>query len=212
MKYSVLAIALLTALPVVADDEVRTIRETFEVGAEHEIRLEVPIGEVYVSPGSTGQVEIELIVSCGSSSTRCRERAEEIYLDSDLRRRSLALEVRGISQKLTRRPSVDVRLKMPATSALQIDLGVGELEIEDLTGDLEADVGVGEVDVFVAEEAVGTIRLAVGVGEANLHPRRRGQSDSGFLFLGNELEWDDGPGSAYLVIDVGVGEVNVIVD
>ena len=211
MKYSLLAIALLTALPVVADDEVRTIRESFEVG-EHEVRLEVPIGEVYVSPSTAGQVEVELIISCSSRSARCRERAEEIYLDSDLRRRSLALEVRGISQKLTRRPSVDVRLKIPAASALRLDLGVGELEIKDLTGDLEADVGVGEVDVFVAEEAVGTIRLAVGVGEANLHPRRRGQSDSGFLFLGNELEWDEGPGSAYLVIDVGVGEVNVIVD
>lgn len=207
----VLALAAI-ATTATADVEIRRITERFEVSAEHEILLDVPLGEVRVVPGEPGRVEIEIAVLCGSSSERCRERAEEVRLDHSLRRHSLALDLRGYSNKLVNRPSVEVRLAMPAANALEVEVGVGEIQIEDLTGDLEVEVGVGEVDVFAPEAAVGTVRLSVGVGDANLYPRRRSQSDSGFLFLGNEVVWDEGPGTAYLVVDVGVGEVNVTLE
>lgn len=207
-----LTLGLLLASGVAADDEIRTIERQFEVGAEHKILLDVPIGKVHIEAGEAGRVDVTIVVSCSSRSARCRARAEEVYLDESLRRRSLALDVRGLSNKLTSRPSIEVFVGLPANNDLEVDLGVGDLEIEDLRGDLELDVGVGEVEVFAAEEAVGSVRLSVGVGGANIHPRRRGQSDSGFLFLGNEIYWEDGPGEAYYVIDVGVGEINVILD
>ena len=208
----VIAAAVLAATGAAADVEIRSIEKHVEITAEHEILLDVPLGRVRVEVGEANRVDVKILVSCGSRSSRCRERAEEVYLDESLRRRSLALEVRGLSNRLTSRPTVEVILAIPQGNDLEIDLGVGELEIEDLWGDLEIDVGVGEVDVFTAEEAVGTVRLSVGVGSADLYPRRRGQSDSGFLFLGNEIDWHDGPGEAYYVIDVGVGEINVTLE
>lgn len=211
-KAIIFTLGLLAAGAAGADVEVRTIERQFEVGPEHEILLDVPLGTVRVEAGEPGRVDVTIVVTCGSRSARCRERAEEIYLDESLRRRSLALDVRGLSNKLTSRPSVEVILGMPGASDLEVDLGVGELEIEDLRGDLELDVGVGEVDVFTAEAAVGSLRLSVGVGGVDIQPRRRGQSDSGFLFLGNEVVWDEGPGEAYFVIDVGVGEINVVLE
>lgn len=195
-----------------ADVEIRRISKQFEVTAEQEILLDVPLGEVRIQAGDPGRVAIEVAVLCDSDSERCRERAEDVHLDASPRRHSLALDVRGYSNKLTHRPSVEVRLTMPADNDLEVELGVGELQIEDLTGDLEVEVGVGEVDLFVREEVVGTLRLSAGVGEANLYPRQRGQDDSGFLFLGNEIVWDEGTGEAYLVIDVGVGEIDVTLE
>ncbi|MDX1644531.1 MAG: hypothetical protein R3244_09270 [Thermoanaerobaculia bacterium] len=216
-RIAVLVPVLVVALAAIAatasaDVEIRRIAEQFELSAEHEILLDVPLGEVRVVAGEPGRVEVEIVVLCGSSSERCRERAEEVRLDHRLRKHSLALDLRGYSNKLLNRPSVEVLLTMPAANALEVELGVGEIQIEDLAGDLEVELGVGEVDVFASEAVVGTVRLSVGVGEANLYPRRRSQSDSGFLFLGNEVVWDEGPGTAYLVVDVGVGEVNVTLE
>lgn len=196
----------------VAEEEMRTIERRFDVTAEHRVFLDLPLGTIQVEAGAPGRAEIEIIVSCGSDSGRCRERAEEIYLDAAEHQRSLSLEIRGLSNRLTRRPSVEVHLRLPGDTALEIDLGVGEVYMTDLRGDVEVDLGVGEVTIFAAEEAVGELRLSVGVGDIDLQPRRRTQSDSGFLFLGNELRWNDGPGSAYFAIDVGVGEINVTLD
>ncbi len=203
----VLALALLSPAPVVADTEIRRIEEQFDVSAEHDILLEVPIGELSIEPGVRGRVEIEIVVSCGSR--RCRERAEDVYLDDALRQRSLTLEVRGLENKLTARPSLAVTLRMPPGNALEIDLGVGEIKAKGLRGSLDIDLGVGEARIAASEEDVRSIRLEVGVGDLVLRPERDDQEDSGFLFLGNELYWDDGPGRADLSVDVGVGEIRV---
>ena len=70
-------------------------------------------------------------------------------------------------------------------------------------------VGVGEVAVFAEQSSIGSLDLTVGVGSADISPRPRGQSSSGFLFLGNEIFWDDGDGDAHYSIEVGVGEIEI---
>lgn len=194
------------------DLEVRTIEHRFEITDGREVLLDLPLGVIYVESGQPGRVEIDIVIQCDSPSERCRARADEIYLDADERRGSLSLDIRGFSGKLRGRPSVEVHLRLPTKSAIAIDLGVGEVEITGIRGDVEVDLGVGEVTIFAAEEVVRSLRLAAGVGDVDLRPRRSGQSDSGFLFLGNELHWDEGPGDASFSVDVGVGEVNVTLE
>lgn len=201
-----------TATAAAADVEVRRITRQLEVGGEHQILLDVPVGEVRIEPGEAGRVAIEIVILCDSDSRRCRRYADDIYLDDSLHRHTLSLKLRGDSHRLTGRPSIEVRLAVPPGNDLEVELGVGELHIEDLTGDVDADVGVGEVEVFAREAIVGAVHLSAGVGEADLRPHRRGQSESRVLFLGDEVSWNDGPGEARLVIEVGVGEVEVILD
>jgi hypothetical protein len=205
-----MAMALMgAAAAAAADVEVRTIAKTFDLEAGQQVVLEVPLGELFVRPGEAGKVEIDVVVSCDSDSRRCRERAEEIYVQDIRRRRSLDLEIEGYSNKLTSRPSVEVRLHVPGGSGLEIEMGVGTLEIEDLTGEVEVDLGVGEVVVFARQSTIGSLDLTVGVGSAEISPRPRGQSSSGFLFLGNEIFWDEGEGTAHYAIEVGVGEIEI---
>jgi hypothetical protein len=192
-----------------AETEVRTIEKHYEIGSGHEVLLDLPVGEVIVEAGRGREVDVEIVISCRSRSERCREQAEEVYLDESEREHTLALDVRGLSGRVTSRPSVDVRLRMPEEAAFELDMGVGEVRVTGLRADVEIDVGVGEVTVAVPEKAVGSLRLAVGVGDVELEPERDDQSDSGFLFLGNEISWDQGPGKAHLAVDVGVGDVTV---
>ena len=200
---------LLLAAPASADVEVRSITRSFEVTSDQEIVLDVALGDVVVTAGDANRVEIEIIVTCGSSSRRCRGRAEEIRLDEADRGRSLRLEVEGYSNRLTNRPGVEVRLGIPAANALAAEIGVGSVRVEDLVGKISIDLGVGEVTVFVDPEQIGSIRLNVGIGSADIHPRPREQWSSGFLFLGNEIYWEEGDGKGRIIVDVGVGEAMV---
>ena len=174
----VVAVVLLAALAGAAagDVEVRTISRTFELEADQTIVLDVPLGEVFITPGESDEVAIEVVVRCESDSRRCRERAEEIYLS-----------IEGYSNKLTSRPSVEVELRLPAATNIEVDMGVGTLEIEDLAGDVEVELGVGEVIVFTDRGAIGSLDLTVGV----------------------EIFWDEGDGEAHYAIEVGVGEIEV---
>jgi hypothetical protein len=207
------AIALvLLAVPAAADVDVRSIDRSFKVDSDQQIILKMPLGEVEVVAGDPGKVEIEVVVTCGNSSTRCRSRAEEIRLEDTARSRSLILEIEGYSNKLTNRPGVEVRLRIPTDSELKTEIGVGSMKIEDLTGDVSVEVGVGDVRVYVDPDRVGSVRLEVGVGSAEIHPDSQDQWSSGFLFLGNEVYWDEGEGESHIRVDVGVGEAMVRLD
>jgi hypothetical protein len=207
------AIALvLLAVPVAADVDVRSIERSFEVDSDQQIILKLPLGEVEVVAGDQNRVEIEIVVTCGNSSARCRSRAEEIRLEDANRSRSLILEIEGYSNKLTNRPGVEVRLRIPADSEFRSEVGVGSMRVENLTGDVSIEVGVGDVRAYVDPDRIGSIRLEVGVGSAEIRPEPRDQWSSGFLFLGNEVYWDEGAGKSHIRVDVGVGEAMVRLD
>ena len=103
---------------------------------------------------------------------------------------------------------VKVRVRAPAALATTVDMGIGELHVEDMTGDLTLDLGIGEIEVRAREENVGSVRLDVGTGEASLRGVDLGRRQSAGLFV-RELAWDGGRGSARLRIDLGIGEIDV---
>jgi len=57
---------------------------------------------------------------------------------------------------------------------------------------------------------VRTVRVASGVGEANLLVGRRHVEGSGFI--GHTVSWGDGSGRARVALDLGVGESEVVLD
>ena len=92
---------------------------------------------------------------------------------------------------------------------LEIDLGMGSLEISGPESDLWVDMGVGKVEAWLPRETVGLVSLNVGVGKAELFGAGpRVESRRSFL-VGGEAYWDDGPGRARIHIDLGVGEIAV---
>lgn len=206
-----LAAAVGGVAPTLADYEIRTIEREFSID-EQVVVLDVPLGDLFIIAGESGRVGIEVVVTCGSRSRRCRERAEEIFLEDRQRRRSLSLEIDGYSNKLTSRPHIDIYLTMPAGNGLEVDMGVGDVEVDGLDGAVEIDLGVGDVIVSSPESRLGSLRLSVGVGTTNVSPRLSRQSTSGFLVFGNEVYWDEGKGRGDYAIDVGVGEIAVVLD
>jgi hypothetical protein len=57
------------------------------------------------------------------------------------------------------------------------------------------------------ETALKSVDVRVSIGDASLRPRSGSSSVRGWL--GKRIDWDRGPGSSRLDIDLSVGEANV---
>jgi hypothetical protein len=201
------------AVPAFAERKVVVGAEskTFPLEGARRLELDVAVGDVRVQTGDGDRIEAKLELRCSTTSRRCRERAAELHLAPTRSGDDLSLRLRGYGEdkRGMHHPEVDLRLVVPASLALFVDMGVGELEVDGVEGDVTVDLGVGEASVRVPEGAVRSVALDVGVGEAQLSPRQDESRHSGFLFLGNEVDWRDGSGASRIVIDVGVGEAQV---
>jgi hypothetical protein len=209
-----LLLAVAAAAPASADRKqvVRDESKAFPVDGARELRIDVSVGEVHVDPVAGDRVEAHLKLLCNQVSRRCRERADRLRLEPTRSGDSMRLEMRGYDREERRglhRPEVELHLSVPPAFSVAVDMGVGELELAGIEGDVTVDLGVGEVRVRVPEAAVKSVGIDVGVGEARLTPRPEGTHRSGFLFLGNEVDWRDGDGHSRIAVDVGVGEASV---
>lgn len=204
-----LAAILVGALPAAAaaDDVVRTLNQAFPVNAAGEIDLDFPVGELIVEAWDEAQVKVEARVECESKSGRCAEAAKALRLTASTSSQRLSVELQGWPKGGTRGLEVHARVKVPRDLPLTAALGVGELNISGIEGDLNADVGVGEVRVAMQQSAVGSVHLDTGVGEANLSAGGKRYESSGFI--AKELSWTRGAGQADVQVDCGVGEINV---
>ncbi len=203
------ALALL-ALPAAGGVEVRTIERDVPIEDGQRLRLDIPVAEVEIEGGSGDEVSVTLVIECSRFSKRCESKAEDLRLESRSSGRSVTLSVEGYPKSTTGGPSIEASIRVPRDRAIEIDLGVGELEVHGMQNDLAIDVGVGDVEVEIAESSVRSVDLEVGVGDAEIDVDGGGVSESGFLFLGNEVRWNKGRGQAEVEVDVGVGAVEVV--
>jgi len=102
---------------------------------------------------------------------------------------------------------VIAKINVPRDLPLWTDLGVGELNVEGTEGDLTLDLGVGEVNVTLPKEAIRSVNLDTGIGEANLNADGRHYERAGLI--ARQLNWNEGKGNARVKVDCGVGEIGV---
>lgn len=204
--FSFLLAGSLLALPTLAGT-VRTLEAEADLDHGGTLVLEIPVAEITVDGVAGNQVRLELEISCESSS--CREKAEKLELVHRGGVDRQIFEIDGYPS-MGSSPDLELRIRMPRDRHLELELGVGELSIEGLEGDLDLEVGVGDVELVLVEKALRSVEVEVGVGDADLDlPGSKEAESSGFLFLGNSLSWDDGPGTARVQLEVGVGDANV---
>ncbi|HXT52008.1 MAG TPA: hypothetical protein VN811_13270 [Thermoanaerobaculia bacterium] len=203
------------ATPALAERKVVVGEESkaFPVESARRLKIDVPVGEVHVQAGGGDRIEASLELRCSPLSRRCRDRAAQLHLTPNRSGDDISLRLRGPrgedEGRSSHRPEVDLRLTVPASLGLFVDMGVGELDVDGVEGDVTVDLGVGEARLDLPESAVRSVALDVGVGEAHLSPRAKEVHREGFLFLGNEVDWREGVGRSRVVVDVGVGEAHV---
>ncbi|MEM8963208.1 MAG: hypothetical protein AAGD38_17115 [Acidobacteriota bacterium] len=215
---------MLTALMLVAvsaqaggDVEIDRIDRSFELTSQQELEITVDVGEVRIDGVSGDRVELEVRVFCERRDRRCEREAEKLRVEIDDRGSLVQVKVRrrahdndGDIKLGDDAPDVEVYARVPRNHELEVEMGVGDLEVAGMENDQRVELGVGAAVIRIDEDTVATVDVEVGVGDADLSPRPRGTDSSGFFFLGNEVSWTRGPGDAHVEVEVGVGEGEVV--
>jgi len=193
----------LSATTVMAED-VKVLEKVIDAKSFTKLVLDVPVGEINVkaSKGSDISLVIEL-------------EPDEDWLgrSSDLSDAQISISDDGSTLKL----KVDLEddddveqswtVMMPADMAISLNLGVGSVEIDDLTSDIKVDVGVGEVDVAVNTSLYDSIKLDAGVGDTSIKGGKgRYERDQVLVTSSSQLH---GEGKKELEANVGVGDIEV---
>lgn len=204
----ILAAALLWVAPVGADEIVRAFKQQIPVSTAEKVHLDFPVGEVEVEGWAESRVDLDVQIKCNRPTPRCQEAAKALRLVYDNSGERLKVEIKNWPKVSGGRGmNVVAHVRVPRDLALTADLGVGELEISGVHGNLSADLGVGEVSVTLPRESIGSVNLDTGVGEANLVVDGRRYQSSGLV--AKEVRWTKGTGRAGVTVDCGVGEINV---
>jgi hypothetical protein len=99
----------------------------------------------------------------------------------------------------------DVTLYVPKRSDLRLNLGVGDLTIEGITGNTDAELGVGDLKMTVPDpHAYRAVAMSVHIGD--VHAGAFGLEPSGFL--GKSVERQFNAGSYRLKLHTGIGDVS----
>jgi hypothetical protein len=99
----------------------------------------------------------------------------------------------------------DVTIYVPKQSDLRLNLEVGDLNIEGISGNTDAEVGVGDLKVIVPDpHAYRSVAISVHIGD--VHARAFGLEPEGFL--GKSVEREFGTGSYRLKLHTGIGDVS----
>ncbi len=229
-KWFVSGCAIMLALPVIAADS-RVLDGRASAAGVDKVQLDAGVGDIDITGVADGDeivVSVELEPRRGgffSSLKKAQLEVDQATLRMDASRGVLRLEIETDSGD--RRFEENWTIEMPARLALDLDLGVGDVDIRSLGGAVSVDLGVGDVDaegvsndvtvdVGVGDatirgpaDAFGSVDGSGGVGDARLMVRGERIESSGFV--GHSAEWT-GDGEHTIEISLGVGDARVTLE
>jgi hypothetical protein len=203
-----IAAASAVAAPPDARHTGRTLRQEVPLGAARTVRIDLRYGEVHVEPGESGNLEAELWAHCSHGWGHCDERLERIQLVARPHGDVLEIRVEDLPQFGNHGIQCDLRVRVPAHQALDIDVGAGEVHVADVQEDVQVHLGAGAIEVRMPEAAVHTVEARAGVGEAHVRGTREDVEERRHL-VGGVARWNAGEGAARVDCHVGAGEIEV---
>ncbi len=208
-----IALAALLVLPVLSPGSARattlqTETHTFDVSKEHRVSIEFPVGELRVAATDESKVHFTLRVKCrNNSDERCEELANRLVLESHDTGKKLELRLENYPKWEHRGFSVIGELRVPRSQKLRIEMGVGQLDVQGLEGDLDVDLGVGEADIRALRAHAANVTVETGIGDASIRGADSEMESS--RFIGARASWSGGRGKSDVRLHVGVGDAMV---
>lgn len=173
------------------------------------VAIEAGVGDVEVvaEDGGTISARVEIERKGGGfwGSHSSRQDIDELEVDARLDGATLRLALRP-KQRHNRNFSESWTVRVPASCAVKIELGVGEATVRDVAADIAVEVGVGDVEIDGLFKTFGTIAAECGVGDVSV--RTPDGRESGEGFIGHEVR-TKGAGNATLDVEAGVGDVTI---
>lgn len=208
MRHIALALAAVICAAVATAQGSRTLELARDAKGITEVIIHAGVGEIEVlsDPGSQITARVELKPKhFGIFSRHSDPDIENLKLEPTVAGGTLTLELkpeahedRGFSESWT--------VRVPASLAATIKLGVGEVKVLDLTSDVEVELGVGDVTIEGPYASFGSVHANCGVGDVSMRSPEGREEGEGFI--AHTLH-ANGPGKASIRASAGVGDVKI---
>ncbi len=197
-----LPVSLLLFASATYADSLKLINETFSTDDFDKLKLELTVGQLDIEVWGEDTIELNIELRAERSWLTWRRRnLDDVELDvrEDGDELYLGIDENKLEQEW--------RLKVPAKLAMEIEMGVGSVDISDLSNSLMLEVGVGEVSITTLDMDFAKIEASVGVGDAAL--RGFGRSAENERSFVSADAFYEGDGEHEIKVELGVGEVSI---
>lgn len=199
----VLLLVTALAMPIVLADSYKRITHEIDASDFERLSLQISVAEVEIEiyDGDVIELDIQLEANRRWFSLR-RGNVDNVELEQRASGETLYLEIDEDNIEQT------WFARIPEDLAMRIELGVGDINIENLDNDLDLDIGVGAARVEVSSENYHTIAATAGVGDASIRGFNNRSDNERSSFVGADAYYR-GEGEYEIRLEVGVGDVQV---
>jgi hypothetical protein len=204
MKKLALAMTLIAAsisTNLYAADEKR-ITETLTMNQGQNLEIDFPVGSIEIITVDGNELSIEIEIEGKDEGWFSKNRdVSNIELNKRVRDNRISLEIDedNLNQEWV--------IKVPKSAAIDIEVGVGSIEIQKLENSVDADVGVGSIRIDTVLDDYKRIDLSTGVGDTSIKGFS-GDLESSRNIVSSETRYS-GNGEYSIEAEVGVGDIKV---
>lgn len=204
MKKTLLAImttALLTT-SVWAKEE-RTISKSYSPKTAAELAIEVPVGSIELTAYNGDSVEVSVTITPKNDDSWFSKNVDldkfEIESKHSANELNLTIDSDDIQQEWV--------VKVPHSMALELEMGVGKVDVDALSNSADIEVGVGNVTVETTLNDFRAISLEAGVGKTSVKGFDKNVEHSKNM-VSSDVKYR-GEGQHHINVEVGVGNAKV---
>lgn len=204
MKKLALAMTLIAAsisTNLYAADEKR-ITETLTMTQGQNLEIDFPVGSIEIITVDSNELSIEIEIEGKDEGWFSKNRdVSNVELSKRVRDNRISLEIDedNLNQEWV--------IKVPKSAAIDIEVGVGSIEIQKLENSVEAEVGVGSIRIDTVLDDFKRIELSTGVGDTSIKGFS-GDLESSRNIVSSETRYR-GNGEHSIEAEVGVGDIKV---
>ena len=196
---AVCAVFLLGIGRALAEDFTPVVREaSFAAGGV--VILDANVGDVRVKPTEDGKLRLVITPRKEEDAAAAPHWVREFAVNGSQAKIALEMPKHG-------NHNFDVTLFVPKRSDLRLNLEVGDLSIEGITGNTDAELGIGDLHMMVPDpHAYRAVAMSVHIGDVDASAFSLEPSG----FLGKSVHHDFNSGSYRLKLHTGIGDVSCV--
>lgn len=208
-KLACCCLGLFLVAPVAAEEVSRRLSSTPVAVTDDLVRIELEVGELEIIGSDGEELAAYLTATCRKGKPKCVRKLEELEIAVIAADGRVDVVFEGVNKRRARKMELEVLVEVPRANSVEVKMGVGELEIEDLRRDLSVDMWIGDATIRMAEADVHSVLLDTGIGDGEIYSAGHGGRERRPFLVGKEIAWTSGQGAARVDLDLQIGDISV---
>lgn len=203
MKVNLLIAALLTISTATIAADKHEINKTFAVNNTQNLEIDFPVGSIVINHHDSNEIIVNIELEAKNNDS---------WFSSDIDLSTISLDEKQTNNELDLEIDHDDieqtwRVTLPQSLSLDIELGVGSVEINQFANSANVDVGVGSVEINTLLDDYKRIKLDTGVGDSSIKGlKNSGEQQRSIVSSKSDYR---GNGQYSIDVEVGVGDIKV---